>query len=105
MNPLTNWINHLRQQGHQLVIHDGTIQLRGAALQRTDQPVITRHRHALTVAAQGSHPDWWNTVLGNQPPHPDLDLPWTCATCGHPATHLDPTLLGWCDQHVNLEAL
>ena len=110
--PLTNWLTDLRRHGAHLAIHpNGTVTIHGRPPERTDPKITQRHRHALTVAAAGTHPDWWNTVLGNQPAHPDLELPATddgefaCACCAAPAAWLDPHLLGWCDQHVDLEAL
>lgn len=109
---LPTWLNTLRQRGITITRQPWGITLHGPATDH-DHQTAAQHAHALTIAAAGTHPDWWNTVLGRTPPRPDLQLPtiedpndqldgtsWPCSTCGTPAEHLDPQLLGWCNRHA-----
>jgi hypothetical protein len=74
---------------------------------------VTRHRHALSVAAARTHPAWWGHVTGRAPLSrldldtvPTVDCPdtadglaYACACCGRPGDHLDDHLLAWCRLH------
>lgn len=105
--PLADWLNDVRRRGLTITVTDGVIHVRGRAANDLDHQQVKHHRHALTVAAAGTHPDWWSVATGKTDPHPDVDLPGTyhdpaCATCGQPAPHLDHQLLAWCDQHAEV---
>ena len=109
---LRHWLNTLRDRNVTASVTTHGIQLAGPA-DDNDHNQAARHRHALHVAAAGTHPDWWNTVLGNTPAHPDLTIPpsatdpdsWACTTCGAPSPWLDADLLPWCDLHVQEDQL
>ena len=112
---LANWLNDLKARQLTIRIDDGKPIIDGP-LNRTrpdDRRTAARHQHALAIAANGTHPDWWRHTAGltDTPPHRD-DIPtvadpdsgdWTahaCACCGQPATIIDQQLLPWCPPHT-----
>jgi hypothetical protein len=102
---LHQWLDDLRHRNCRITIDRNVIIVHGPAAHDTDRHHIDRHRHALHIAATGTHPTWWDHISGRADTVPtDDQIPWAddgyaCATCGQPAPHLDPNLLPWCDTH------
>jgi hypothetical protein len=111
---LRDWLGSCRERGVGLGVSDGDRVVPTGPATEHDEAMAHRHAHALAVAAAGSHPAWWNRVLGRgtcsaadlpvvvDPTTVD-GLAFRCATCGHPADELDPDLLGWCGEHLERE--
>lgn len=104
MNHLRDWLDDIRQRGCTITVTDRVVQVRGVAATDTDRHQVNRHRHALELAAAGTHPTWWHHVLGRTDLL-DLDgMPhsgdgFACACCGNPADQVDPSGLPWCQDH------
>lgn len=105
---LRGWLDDLRRRRCTIQIQHGVITTTGLAARWDDRDHVDRHRHALTVAAEGTAPAWWAYVSGRTDQVPDLDdIPtaeldddaFACACCGHPAATLDSDLLPWCPGH------
>lgn len=108
---LAEWLADLRAHHRRITLQHGRPHLDQPTSH--DRHMLARHQHALTIAADGSHPDWWRHAAGltDTPPHrdhiptvvdPDSD-DWTayaCACCGQPATIIDQQLLPWCPPHT-----
>lgn len=109
--PLETWLRNLRARHATITIRpDGTPTTRPFA--PTDRDHLTRYRHALRVAANGTHTAWWDHITGRAPMPTGIDsipsvhhptstdgLAFACATCGQPADTLDRNLLAWCHDH------
>ena len=108
MNNFQQWLDTLRQRRCTITLDNGTPHINGPTYP-DDWPQTQRHRHALTVAAASTHPEWWNHILGRPTRTLQLDdIPtaaadpdtFACSCCGQPAAHLDWQLLPWCDTHA-----
>lgn len=112
---LNTWLNDLKRRNLTIDITTTGPHLTGRTdlITPTDWHQLTRHRHALELAAQGHHPTWWNHAIGNGPTPHLHDLPtvtdpddrhggwgFPCTTCGQPSPYLDHTLLPWCETHA-----
>ena len=108
MNNFPAWIDNLKQRGCTINTDTRGIQIDGPTTPE-DWTQLARHRHTLTIAAAGTHTEWWNHILGRPTRQLQLhDIPtatddpdaFACSCCGQPAAHLDWQLLPWCDTHA-----
>lgn len=110
---LADWFNDVRNRGCTITVIDRVIQVRGIRATDLDRHHVNRHRHALELAAAGTHPTWWNHVLGRTHRLSADDMPvvndprdqltgtgWPCACCGQPADTVSPDALPWCQEHA-----
>lgn len=106
---LRAWLEELKRRGVQITLSADGPQVAGPADDH-DRAMADRYRHALTIAATGTHPAWWTHILHPDQPVTATDLPTTpdhtpdglafrCGTCGRPADTLDAELVGWCEVH------
>ena len=108
---LAGWLADLRAHHRRITIQHGRPHLDQPTSH--DRHMLARHQHALTIAANGTHTDWWRHTAGltDTPPHrdniptvvdPDSDdrVAHACACCGQPATVIDHQLLPWCPPHT-----
>lgn len=100
--PLRAWLNDLAHRRCTITVENHVIHIHGARAADTDRHHVNRNRHALELAANGTHPAWWRWVTGHHDTVPDWDdIPWTCASCGTDDIDvLDPDLLAWCEVHA-----
>ena len=105
MNNLTHWITDLKQRGCTITTNNQVAHVVGRAATWNDHHQTGRHHHALLTAANGTHPEWWNHIIGNPTRPLNLDdIPtadndpdaFACTHCGQPAAHLAPDLTPWC---------
>lgn len=111
---LRKWLDVIRAEGWRIRLVNGELQLVTAggatAFGWEHQQVLARHRHALQVAAAGTHPRWWDHVSGREPAQLTVDdLPtagdptnpaFACTACGAPATTVTGEPLAWCPEHA-----
>lgn len=108
---LPDWLTDLRRRGAQITLTDGNPTV--AQPTPGDTAQLARYRHALQVAAAGTHPRWWAWVSGRGEVAPtldelplvtpldgSLDVPHACATCGGPCLTVDARALAWCHEHA-----
>jgi len=105
MNNLTHWITDLKQRGCTITTNNQVAHVVGRAATWNDHHQTGRYHHALLTAANGTHPEWWNHIIGNPTRPLNLDdIPtahndpdaFACTHCGQPAAHLAPDLTPWC---------
>lgn len=110
---LAGWLADVANRSCTITVIDRVIQVRGIRATDLDRQHVNRHRHALETAAAGTHPTWWNHVLGRTDHLSIDDMPtvpdprdqldghgWPCACCGHPADTVTPDGLPWCQEHA-----
>ena len=105
---LADWLTDLRTRGATITINPrGNPRVTGGT--PLDQMLATHYTHALTIAAAGTHPHWWDYLLGRTATPPDLDdIPtaptdpdaFACICCGAPADRIDQYAAATCTEHT-----
>jgi hypothetical protein len=105
VNNLTDWITDLNRRHCTINIRDHVAHVEGPAANWNDHHQAGRYAHALQTAANGTHPEWWNHIIGRPTRQLHLnDIPtatndpdaFACTRCGQPAPHLNHDLTPWC---------
>lgn len=113
---LTTWLDSLKARQLTIDMAPDGPRINGRNLHLVtphDTHQLTRHHHALQLAATGQHHAWWTHAIGHGPTPNIDDLPtvddpddryggwgFPCACCGQPADRLDSALLPWCTEHA-----
>lgn len=106
MNNLTDWIADINRRGCTITITNRVAHVIGRAATWHDHKQVDRWRHALHIAADGTHPEWWNHIVGRPTRTLNLDdIPaatddpdaFACSSCARPAAHLAADLTAQCD--------
>lgn len=109
--PLTEWLHTVKARQYTIRFEGGLPHLAPTNGQTKSHPVIRdyhflrRHAHALHLAAEQKHPDWWAFCAGISEVPPSIEqIPsngdsFACATCGQPADRIDGQALAWCPNH------